>query len=268
MATTPPPTFKNNMGMEFVLVPKGKSWLGGGSGKPGKKQVVIAQDFYLGKYEVTQEEWDNVTGFTPSEFSRTGGGKDMVKDIADADLKRFPVENVSWDDAQMFLERLNKREQESGWAYRLPKEAEWEYACRGGPLAHKIDSGYDFYFDKPTNKLSLDQANFGGSAGLKRTCKVGSYNPNRLGLYDMHGNVFEWCDDADNAADGAALRGTRGGCWVTPLTSNGSSPSWPCRAVYRWARPLTCREGRLGLRVARVPVGKGVIKIPPREKQP
>ena len=164
-AATLPPTFKNSLGMEFVLVPKGKSWLGGGGGKPGDKEVVIAQDFYLGKYEVTQEEWEKVTGLTPSGFSRTGGGKDAVKDISDAELKRFPVENVSWDDAQVFLERLNKREKEAGWVYRLPKEAEWEYACRGGPLSDKLESAYDFYFDKPTNQLLPAQANFGHGDG-------------------------------------------------------------------------------------------------------
>ena len=81
------PTFKNSLGMEFVLVPKGKSWLGGGGGKPGEKEVVIAHDFYLGKYEVTQEEWEKVTGLTPSAFSRTGVGGNMVRDMTDGELR-------------------------------------------------------------------------------------------------------------------------------------------------------------------------------------
>ena len=85
-----PPPFKNNIGMEFVKVPKGKSWLGGGKDKLGDKEVEIPADFYLGKYEVTQEEWEKVMGENPSHFSRTGEGKDAVKDISDADLKRFP----------------------------------------------------------------------------------------------------------------------------------------------------------------------------------
>ena len=123
--------------MEFVIVPKGKSWLGGGKDKLGDKEVEIPADFYLGKYEVTQEEWEKVMGENPSHFSRNGGGKDAVKDIPDADLKRFPVENVSWDQCQVFVAKLNKREKETGWVYRLPKEAEWEYACRGGPMADK-----------------------------------------------------------------------------------------------------------------------------------
>ncbi|HEV8002853.1 MAG TPA: bifunctional serine/threonine-protein kinase/formylglycine-generating enzyme family protein [Planctomycetaceae bacterium] len=253
-----PPMFRNSIGMEFVLVPKGRSWLGGGSGTPGDKEVVMAKDFYLGKYEVTQEEWSKVTGLTPSWDSRVGASKEKVKDIPDAELKRFPVGNVSWDDAQLFLERLNKQQKEAGWVYRLPKEAEWEYACRGGPLSDKLESSYDFYFNTPTNQLLPEQANFG--EGLKRTCKVGSYQPNRLGLHDMHGNVWEWCDDAEKPADGASGRVFRGGSWYPK--------SWYCRAVFRLTAPPSQRNFDFGLRVARVPVGKEVGKIPPAEEKP
>jgi uncharacterized protein (TIGR03067 family) len=119
-ASALPPTFKNGLGMEFVIVPKGKSWLGGGKDKLGDKEVEINADFYLGKYEVTQEEWQKVMGENPSYFSRTGEGKDAVKDIPDADLKRFPVEMVSWDQCQLFVAKLNKQEKETGWVYRLP----------------------------------------------------------------------------------------------------------------------------------------------------
>jgi formylglycine-generating enzyme required for sulfatase activity/serine/threonine protein kinase len=251
---TLPPTFKNSLGMEFVLVSKGKSSLGGGGGSTGEREVVIVNDFYLGKYEVTQEEWEKLTTTTPSYFSRTGAGKDLAKDIADAELRRFPVESVSWDDAQVFLERLNKREKDPGWVYRLPNEAEWEYACRGGPLSDTLESAYDFYFDKPTNELLPEQANF--DKRLKRTCKVGSYHPNRLGLYDMHGNVWEWCDEVEKTANGASSREPRGGCWSTLPVS--------CTAA--WRRGPARWEGRVGLRVARVPVGKEVLKIPAAEK--
>jgi formylglycine-generating enzyme required for sulfatase activity/serine/threonine protein kinase/FKBP-type peptidyl-prolyl cis-trans isomerase len=244
--TTPPPTFKNSLGMEFVLVPKGKSWLGGGGGKPGDREVVIAHDFYLGKYEVTQEEWWKANGTTPSYFSRTGDGKDVVKDIADAELERFPVEQVSWDDAQVFLERLNKQEQDAGWVYRLPKEAEWEYACRGGPPSDKLESAYDYYFEKPTNQLLPEQANF--DKRLKRTGNVGSYQPNRLGLYDMHGNVWEWCDDAKKSVDGVSRRVAHGGGWQSTAAT--------CRAARRDVDPPSRRDNNLGLRVARVPVGE------------
>ncbi len=228
-------TFKNSLGMEFVLVPKGKSWLGGGSGKPGEKEVVMARDFYLGKNEVTQEEWEKVTGLTPSAFSRTGVGGNTVRDTTDAELKRFPVENVAWDDVQGFLERLNNAEKGAGWVYRLPTAAEWEYACRGGPLSDKSESAYDFYFDKPTNQLLPEQANV--SRLLQRTCKVGSYPPNRLGLYDMHGNVWEWCNDPERIVDGAPSRGEpRGGGWSTaPVACKAAYRLGPARGRAEWA---------------------------------
>jgi formylglycine-generating enzyme required for sulfatase activity len=191
--------YKNKLSMEFVLVPKGKFLMGGGSGKGilGTREVEIPHDFYLGVYEVTQGEWQAVSGANPSAFSRKGKNQDAVKNIPDEELNRFPVENVSWIDTQMFLKALNAREKEAGWVYRLPKEAEWEYACRGGPRADKFEYGFDFYFEKPTNKLLLELANFAPKKGegLQRTCKVGSYKPNSLGLYDMHGNVWEWCDE-------------------------------------------------------------------------
>jgi formylglycine-generating enzyme required for sulfatase activity len=223
-----PPTFTNSVGMEFVLVPTGKSWLGGGGGRPGDKEVTIARDFYLGKYEVTQEEWQKVTGFTPSYYSRTGGRKDAVKDIADTELKRFPVEGVSQDDARAFVERLNKLEKDAGWVYRLPKEVEWEYACRGGPLSDKFESAYYFYLDKPTNQLSPEQANF-DQTGLKRPCRVGSYQPNRLGLYDMHGNVWEWCDDGARTAGGYRTARTEAAAGSGPPTDVGRSTATPTR---------------------------------------
>ncbi len=146
---TLPKTFTNKIGMEFVLVPKGKSWLGGGGGKPGDSPVAISQDFYLGKYDVTQEQWERITGSNPSHFSRTGAGKDAVRDIPERELNRFPVEFVSWHDAQLFLKLLNTQEREEAWVYRLPKEAEWEYSCRGGPLADPFDSAFDFYCQRP-----------------------------------------------------------------------------------------------------------------------
>ncbi len=235
--------------MEFVLVPKGKSWLGGGGTLPGEiahdfylgKYEVTQEDFYLGKYEVTQEEWQKVMESNPSAYKEVAG-------VPKEDQKRFPVEMVSWDDAQIFLKVLNALEKKAGWLYRLPKEAEWEYACRGGPMADKAQSAFDFYFEKPTTTLLPEQANFEHGKGLKRTCKVGSYKPNRLGLYDMHGNVWEWCDDAEKAADGAVHRVFRGGSW--------HDDSGHCRAALRVGDPPSDRVNNLGVRLARVPVGK------------
>jgi formylglycine-generating enzyme required for sulfatase activity len=244
-----PPTFKNSIGMEFVIVPKGKSWLGGGKDKLGDKEVEIPADFYLGKYEVTQEEWTQVMGANRSFFSRTRA-KDRVNDVTDADLKRFPVEDVSWDQCQVFVAKLNQREKETGWVYRLPTEAEWEYACRGGPMADKADSAFDFYLAKPTNTLLPELANatqYGADQkGLNRTCRVGSYAPNELGLYDMHGNVAEWCEDAV-AAGNAVHRVRRGGGWPNPYEDG--------KAAFRTAGLPTSNHNNLGLRLARVPSG-------------
>ena len=237
------PIFTNKLGMEFVLVPKGKSWLGGGKNKPGVKEVDIKEDFYLGKYEVTQEEWEKVMGNNPSYFSRPGaGGADKVKGISDADLKRFPVEFVTWDQAQLFVKALNQLDNEERWVYRLPTEAEWEYACRGGPMADKAESAFDFYFNKPANTLLPDQANFEHSTGLKRPCKVGSYKPNRLGLYDMHGNVMEWCEDVvgiDVAARKGACGAVRGA--MTPTSAGPrAAASSPLRGAAWTARRTAC----------------------------
>jgi formylglycine-generating enzyme required for sulfatase activity len=136
--------------------------------------------------------------------------------------------------------------------YRLPTEAEWEYACRGG-VTSKQDCSFDFYFEQPTNDLSSQQANFNGNhpAGqaskgpyLERTSKVGSYKPNRLGICDLHGNVWEWCEDS--YGDGASDRVIRGVSWY----SDGSS----CRAAHRAGRAPSGRHYYLGFRLARVPV--------------
>lgn len=253
-----PERFKNSLGMEFVLVPKGKAWLGGGNGQPGDVAVNMPHDFYLGVYEVTQEEWRQVTGLTPSYFSRTGGGKKKIKSLPDEEVKRLPVEMVSWDDVQLFLAELNKRTQEAGWAYRLPTQVEWEYACRGGPMATQFESAHDYYFAKPTNELDPTQANFKYDGSLKRTRKVGSYAPNALGLYDMHGNVWEWCADEAPQADGTVERVNRGGSWLYAAAD--------CRAASTDSDPANHRGESLGLRVARLPAASVTHdKIQPRK---
>lgn len=170
-------------------------------------QVTINYDFYLGKYEVTQTQWQAVMGSNPSKF----------KDCPDC-----PVESVSWEDAQNFIRKLNQKN--DGYVYRLPTEAEWEYACRAGTTT-------EFAFG---DKLRPDQANFdalvytdnGPVPGLYRTengfisgfCRekttpVASFPPNPWGLFDMHGNVYEWCEDwYHESYDGAP---TDGGAWLT-----------------------------------------------------
>ncbi len=243
--------FRNSIGMEMVLVPAGTFWMGGGGGTPGDKQVEIPADFLMGTTPVTQGQWQAVMGKNPSWFSRTGAGRESVQDVADADLLNFPVESVSWKMVQGFLKKLNAREKDSGWTYRLPTEAEWEYSCRGGP-ASKEECSFHFYLDQPSNDLSSTQANFdgnypAGSAGkgpyLARPTRVGSYKPNRLGLYDMHGNVWEWCQDIFQGSQ----RVIRGGGWY--------DYAGYCQASYRSGYGPAFRDRDLGLRLARVPSG-------------
>jgi formylglycine-generating enzyme required for sulfatase activity len=240
--------------MKFVKVPKGTFWMGGSSTKAPTRQVEIKEDFELAAYTVTQEQWQALMGNNPSWFSRDGAGKDKVTDVGDARLKRFPVEQVSWDDAQDFVKKLNAHEKSKGWLYPLPSEAEWEYACRNAATTEE-DCSFDFYFDKPTNDLSSKQANFNGNTpagnaekgpNLARPTMVGSYPPNKLGLYDMHGNVWQWCSDPVASAKGS-FRVRRGGSWPR------GGPD--CTAA---ARNLGAQSGGdsyrvVGFRLARVP---------------
>ena len=187
-----------------------------------------------------------ITQLTPSRFCRDGDAARLVKDVSDDDLKRFPVESVSWNDCQEFIKKLNEREKETGWTYRLPTSAEWEYASRGGPV-EKLDTAFDYYFAKPTKVVLHGQANVEDGKGLGRACKVGSYEPNRLGLYDMHGNVCEWLEDIVTLGNGKG-RLHVGGRWNLGPDR--------CRVEERLATTPTEREYYLGFRLARVPLAQ------------
>jgi formylglycine-generating enzyme required for sulfatase activity len=248
----PPKPKDGPLGMKFVPLPKGTFYMGWDGNKDSARKTEIKEDFEIAIHTVTQGQWQEVMGKNPSWFSRDGGGKDHVKDIKDEDLKQFPVESVSWDDAQEFIKKLNEKEKGRGYLYRLPSEAEWEYACRGGATSEE-ECSYHFYFDKPTNDLSSKQANFDGTAPfgkadkgpfLLRPTKVGSYAPNKLGLYDMHGNVWQWCEDLWEA--GASSRVCRGGGWL--------DGAGDCRAAVRFRGTPGLRSGGLGFRLARVRV--------------
>jgi formylglycine-generating enzyme required for sulfatase activity len=242
----------NSIGMKLVYIPPGKFTMGSPADEKGRSkeeeehEVEITKGFYLGVYEVTQSEYQEVMGANPSQFSAQRRGKDRVP----IPTNRFPVENVLWYEAKEFCEKLTAmgKEREKKRVYRLPTEAEWEYACRGG-AGRKTPYHCG-------NTLSPSQANFENK--VKRTCEVGLYKPNGYGLYDMHGNVWEWCSDyygekyyatsprrdPPGASEGPN-RVVRGGSW---LFGRGA-----CRSADRhWAVP-SARSGVIGFRVALVP---------------
>ena len=157
--------------LEMVLIPAGKFVMGSPKSEKGRqynetqREVTLTKPFYIGKYEVTQEQYEAVMGENPST---TKGAK-------------LPVTDVSWEDCQRFIKKLNEN---TKGVFRLPTDAEWEYACRAGTT-----TAYSF-----GDSLTKSGANYGdGPSG--NTKAVGSYKPNAFGLYDMHGNVFEWCED-------------------------------------------------------------------------
>jgi formylglycine-generating enzyme required for sulfatase activity len=145
--------------------------------------VELASAFYMGVYEVTQEEYQRVMGTNPSYSSPTGAGKE---EVAGLNTARFPVEQVRWTDAKELCRRLSQRpaEKQAEREYRLPTEAEWEYACRAGTQT-------TYYFGEASGPLD-DHAWHTGNAGI-RSHAVGDKQPNPWGLHDMYGNVWEWC---------------------------------------------------------------------------
>ena len=198
----------NSTGMKLILIPAGEFLMGSENGVDAEKpvrKVIISKPFYLGKYPVTQAQWEAVMGSNPSRFK--------------GELNR-PVETVLWDEAQEFLRKVGTRE--VGKTYRLPTEAEWEYACRAG------STGAYFFGDDET-KLK-EYAWYDRNSG-RTTHPVGKLKPNPWGLHDMHGNVWEWVQDwyADDyykqrpnpdrdpqGPESGDLRVLRGGCLGDP----------------------------------------------------
>jgi formylglycine-generating enzyme required for sulfatase activity len=234
-------------GMEFVTIPAGSFQMGSPSAESGrweneKQHLVTVSSFELMTTEVTQGMWEEVMGTTVDEMRRrseydfglAGVGEDL------------PIYYVSWNDCQEFMERLNAMD--SSYTYRLPTEAEWEYAARAGTTTRY------YWGDDPDEDQIGNHAWFTGNSDGS-THPVGSKMPNAWGLYDMSGNVWEWCEDVfasyyDNCpTDGSAYAGPgsnrvlRGGSW----SDNASF----CRSATRFYDGPGYRLGYMGFRVAR-----------------
>jgi formylglycine-generating enzyme required for sulfatase activity len=232
-------TYTNSIGMEFVLIPAGsftmgadKKWKDAFEEDAPQHRVRISKPFYLGTYEVTQAQWTAVMGNNPSKYKGLNN----------------PVEQVSWDDIHVFMQRLNQKEGHA--RYRLPTEAEWEYAARAG-----TESAYSF---------GDDARELGGYAwhdegyDFGSTHPVGKKRPNPWGLYDMHGNVYEWVQDwygeryysasPDTDPKGpssGSYRVSRGGSWYAYAQN--------CRAAYRYGNSPGSRSYDVGFRLALSP---------------
>jgi len=236
----------NNIGMNFVLIPAGQFIMGSPPYEPrrfdaeNQHEVRISKPFYLQTTEVSQGQWKKVMGDNPSYF----------KDCGD----ECPVENVSWNDAQKFIIKLNQMEGTN--RYRLPSEAEWEYACRAETTTAFVTG----------DCISTDQANYNGNYPGKncpkgrypgKTVRVGSFDPNAWGVHDMHGNVWEWVEDdwhddykgapddgrawiGESRSDGRVFRG---GSWFSSARG--------CRSARRGSFPPGSHYSDLGFRLAR-----------------
>ena len=254
-----PKTITNSIGMKLVLIPAGTFTMGSPPSEEGfnderQHEVTLTQDYYLGAFEVTQAQYEKVMGINPSYFEwyevverhpKTGR-------VVNDDSSNHPVEMVSWEDAVEFCDKLSAlpEEKRAGRVYRLPTEAEWEYACRAG-------SKTAYSFGESRRSLG-DYAWFDDNSGDK-THPVGKKKPNAWGLYDMHGNVWEWCSDwyddypRGNATDPMgprtdSFRVIRGGSWRIEAAH--------CRSANRGRYLPSHRYNYYGFRVTCVSSGQ------------
>jgi formylglycine-generating enzyme required for sulfatase activity len=242
----------NSLHTKLVWIPPGELMMGSPKNEKdhgyneSQVKVRITKGFWLGQHEVTQAEWDRVMQTAPWRV------RDLVQDGEGDD---YPAANVSWDDAIKFCEALTTEEHRAGrlprdWVYTLPTEAQWEYACRAGSTT-RFSFGDDeselpeyAWFEKNTTDIREKYAH-----------AVGQKKPNPWGLYDMHGNVSEWCrdayrqqlpggDDPELSSREKSDRVVRGGRW--------GGPDWGCRSAARMLKVQNDQELYIGFRLAAV----------------
>ncbi|MEH2303573.1 MAG: SUMF1/EgtB/PvdO family nonheme iron enzyme [Nostoc sp.] len=236
----------NGVTLEMVQIPGGKFTMGSPPGEAQRESdespqhQLTVEGFFMGKYEITQVQYQAIMGNNPSNFKG----------------EKRPVERVSWDDAVEFCQKLS---QKTGKTYRLPSEAEWEYACRAGTKT-------PFYFGET---ITTDLVNYNGDYPYgsapkgeyrQQTIDVGKFPPNSFGLYDMHGNVYEWCQDVYNHNYQGAPK--NGSAWLTGKHNNMMllrGGSWfndgvNCRSAYRYWLARAIRYFNVGFRMVAVAV--------------
>jgi sulfatase modifying factor 1 len=251
-------------GVPLCWCPPGHFVMGSPRNEPERRsgedqaQVTLSRGFWMARFETTQGQWTRVMGALPGPLT---AGLPAGDDL--------PVGNVNFAEAEAYCRTLTTRGRAAAalpanWEFRLPTEAQWEYACRAGTTTATAFG----------NTLSSSQANFkgkpynGAASGpsLNRAARVGSYSPNAWGLHDMHGNTFEWCrdwyhlrlpggtdpdlylaqDSATRSEHGVISRVRRGGCWA--------DDGWPCRSAFRLRFEPDRRYDHIGFRVVAVPV--------------
>jgi uncharacterized protein (TIGR02996 family) len=245
----------NGVGMRLALVPAGAFRMGAARTEDDydndelAHRVEISRPFYLGVFPVTQAQYEKVMGENVASFCERGRNRAKVTGLDTGD---FPVDQTTWDEAALFCERLSAAEPNRH--YRLPTEAEWEYACRAG-----MNTAYCY-----GDRINLKLANYDGRRAdgrvLARPCKVGSYRPNAFGLYDLHGQVMEWCSDyyergyyrhsPERDPVGpftGQYRVARGGCWYFPASA--------IRSASRNFFSAHAQDSCVGFRVAMRPPG-------------
>jgi formylglycine-generating enzyme required for sulfatase activity len=247
-----PTYFTNGIGMKFVWIRPGTFLMGSPKQEKGRNDVEVehsvdlTKGFFMGVYPVTQEQWHTVL---IRDYVKPWEGFDLANPSRFRSSEKLPVETVSWDDCQLFIKKLREKDRQR---YRLPTEAEWEYACRAGTTT-------PFHCGET---ISTDRANYSGDtvygdgkkgANRKKTTPVGSFPPNAWGLYDMHGNVAQWCQDRfgnyeqqpavdPQGAEKGGSRVLRGGSWQ-------DAPA-RCRSACRaWDSPDNRGQGTFGFRL-------------------